>query len=73
MCGGKLDRCACSGVSHSGTLWAAVLRRDAAHSNSVEQESVVASTTFVEAVQAAYDDSDACALPWSTLDYDLDE
>jgi hypothetical protein len=28
MCGGKLDRCACSGVSHSGTLWAAVLRRD---------------------------------------------
>jgi hypothetical protein len=30
-------------------------------------------TTFVEAVQAAYDDSDACALPWSTLANDLDE
>jgi hypothetical protein len=29
--------------------------------------------TFVEAVQPAYGDSDACALPWSTLDYDLDE
>jgi hypothetical protein len=30
-------------------------------------------TTFVEAVQAAYGDRGACALPWSTLDYDLDE